>query len=59
MEESNVTYLDLRPWYVKTKMVGFLDTWDTVHPEEIAKGSFKLLGRRSSGCGCPKHELIQ
>jgi len=58
-EQSTVTYLDVKPWYVKTKMVGYQNTWDSVEPKEIVEGSMKLLGRRSSGSGCWKHELIQ
>lgn len=50
-----MTYLDVQPWYVRTKMVGNIDTWDTALPQQIVEGSLKLLGRRTSCCGCIKH----
>ena len=39
-------------------MVGHQKTWDTVGPEEIAEGAFKVLGKRLHCSGCIKHELI-
>lgn len=54
-EEKNITFLDVKPWYVKTKMVGFQDTWDTVDPKTVVEGSLKVLGRRRQCSGCLKH----
>ena len=32
-ERKNTTFLDVRPWFVKTKMVKNQNTWDTALPE--------------------------
>ena len=32
-EGKNTTFLDVRPWFVKTKMVNNQITWDTALPE--------------------------
>ena len=31
-EDRSITFLNLTPWYVSTKMVGYLKSWDTVNP---------------------------
>jgi hypothetical protein len=32
-EDKSIIYLDLKPWYIKTKMVGNLRSWDTANPD--------------------------
>jgi short-subunit dehydrogenase len=32
LEEKEVTFLDVQPWYVRTKMVSYRNGWDTVEP---------------------------
>jgi len=51
-------YLDVRPWYVKTKMVMYQNSWDSILPEEVVNGSFKMLGKAPYCSGTVKHELI-
>lgn len=57
-EDPSINFLDIRPFFVKTKMVSFMNTWDTVLPEEVVDGSLRLLGKRTEGCGTWQHELI-
>jgi short-subunit dehydrogenase len=58
MERPTVTFLDVRPWYVKTKMVGYQSTWGSVEPSAIAQGALRVLGKRKHCSGCWQHELI-
>ena len=58
-EQPTTTFLNLQPHYVTTKMVGNLRDWDTASPQDIVEGSMRLLGKRSHGSGCIRHELVQ
>ena len=53
-----MTFLDVRPWYVKTKMVMYQNSWDSVLPEAVVEGSFRVLGKVPDCSGTVKHELI-
>ena len=57
-ENPSKTVLNMEPWYVKTKMIGFRSDWDSAEPHEIVENSFRLFGRRGTGLGTIKHELI-
>jgi short-subunit dehydrogenase len=57
-EQEKMVFLDVQPWFVKTKMIAYQQSWDSVDPEEIVKGAMRVLGKRSVCSGCLKHELV-
>ena len=54
-EDPSVTFLDVKPWFTTTKMVNYINTWDSVMPEEVVDGSLRLLGRKTVGNGTIRH----
>jgi len=58
-EDPSITFLDVKPWFTTTKMVNYINTWDSVMPEEVVEGSLRLLGRKNVGNGTIKHELLE
>ena len=57
-ENKKQVFLNVEPWFVKTKMVNYQKTWDSAAPEEVVKGAFKVLGKRLHCSGCIRHQLI-
>ena len=54
-ENKKQVFLNVEPWFVKTKMVNYQKTWDSAAPKEVVKGAFKVLGKRLHCSGCIRH----